>query len=657
VPEVKNIGTTQKINHLNWLIGGAQGSGVDSAANMFAKACASGGLHVYGQREYYSNIMGEHSYYQVRIADRPIGATSDRTDLLVTFDAETVFLHARNVVPQGGIIYDPKLVQTPLDRIPAMEHRAREEIQNFLMEQKTGQTMGDLLAVMQDRGVRLFAVPYDDLIQKLSQKLNEPVSKLKKTANTLAVAASCALVGYEIPWIEKALVGIFKGKKKVVDMNVQACELAYEHMAHSYEDDFFCKLKPIPTSEKRIYLTGNQAVALGKLVAGCSFQTYYPISPATDESTYLEAHDVFPLNGSGKHGSMLVVQCEDEISAINMATGAALTGARAATATSGPGFSLMVEGLGLAAIDEVPLVITLYQRGSPSTGMPTRSEQGDLRFAIHAGHGEAPRIVLASGDLQEAFYDAIRVFNWAEKYQVPVIHLLDKAIASSSQTYPAFQTDSLKIDRGKLLSESELAKLSENGSFQTFQFSEDGISPRVVLGTRGGINWRTSDEHDEWGHITEDPVTRVKMMEKRMTKLETILREIPLEEKLNVLGDSKAKTVLLSWGSTKAAILEAVERLKAEGIAIKFIQVRLLWPFPSEEIAQQLSSAKRVIAIENNFSGQLAGLVRQHTGIAARHLIVKYNGRPMSVDEIYESVKQIVSAKDAPMKVVLTHGT
>ncbi len=645
-----------KINHLNWLIGGAQGSGVDSAANMFARACASGGLHVYGQREYYSNIMGEHSYYQVRVADHPLGASSDRVDLLVTFDAETVFLHALDVVSGGGIIYDPKLLETPLERIPAMENRVRADIQSFLTEQGVGQTMGDLLAIVSKQGVRPFAVPYDDLIGKLSKKLGEPVSKLKRTANTMAVAASCALVGYGVEWLERALASIFKGKKKVVDMNVQACEMAYEHIARSSAEDFFCKLHPIPTKEKRIYLTGNQAVALGKMISGCSFQTYYPISPATDESTYLEAHEIFSLTGGEKtQGAILVVQCEDEISAINMASGAALTGARAATATSGPGFSLMVEGLGFAAMDEVPLVVTLYQRGSPSTGLPTRSEQGDLRFAIHAGHGEAPRIVIASGDLEEAFFDTIRAFNWAEKYQLPVIHLLDKAIASSSQTYPVFDTRSLRLDRGRLLGEEEIASLSENGSFKTFQFAETGISPRVAIGTRGGINWRTSDEHDEWGHITEDPVTRVKMMDKRMIKLETLGQEIPADEKLNLFGDPKAKTVVISWGSTKGAILEAMELLKTEDISLKFIQARLLWPFPTEEMRKHLSLAKQLIAIENNFSGQLAGLVRQYTGIAADHLVVKYNGRPMSVDEIYGAVKQIVS-QEAPEKVVLTHG-
>jgi 2-oxoglutarate ferredoxin oxidoreductase subunit alpha len=317
----------------------------------------------------------------------------------------------------------------------------------------------------------------------------------------------------------------------------------------------------------------------------------------------------------------------------------------------------MVEGLGFAGINEVPLVITLYQRGSPSTGLPTRSEQGDLSFALHAGHGEFPRIVLASGDLEEAFYDAIHAFNWAERYQLPVIHLLDKSLASGSQTCPVFDVSGVRIDRGRLLTETEeeLAKTGGNGAYKSFQFSETGVSPRVALGTRGGISWRTSDEHDEWGHITEDPVTRVRMMDKRMGKLETAAREIPLELKLNLFGNPEAETVILSWGSPKGAILEALESLQEEDMDARFVQARLLWPLPSDEIAKHLAPARLKIAIENNFSGQLARLVREQTGIAMDHLIVKYNGRPMSVDEVYDALKRIITQR-TPKKVVLTHG-
>jgi len=660
-------------NKLAWLIGGAQGSGVDKGATMFAHACAYGGLHLYGQREYYSNIMGEHSYYLVRVAEKPLRSITDQIALLASFDAETVFLHALDVIPQGGIIYDPKLAETPLSRLAAIEHRARDDLKAYLASKGLGETLNDMLRDAQAWGVRLFPVPYDELLQKLAQETAAPFSTLKRLTNTMAVAASLALLNYELKFLEKALTDLFKGKQKIIDMNVRACELTYKHVEKNFKNDFFIRLEPVHAKEARMYLTGNQAVALGKILAGCSVQTYYPISPATDESVYLEEHTIFPQNAqsvfepeskeaaaltrnsNNKHGAILVVQTEDEIAAITMATGAALAGARAATSTSGPGFSLMVEALGWAGINEVPIVVTLYQRGSPSTGLPTRSEQGDLRFALHAGHGEFPRIVLASGDLEECFYDAVRAFNYAERYQLPVIHLLDKSMASSSRTYPLFDAEKVRIERGRLLSEEELLQLSTNGAYKRFEFTESGISPRSVLGMKGGTFWNTGDEHDEWGHITEDSVVRVRMMEKRAKKLETAAREIPNEEKFNFFGNPNAETLILSWGSPKGPILDAMELLESEGHRLGFLQIRLLWPLPVEEIEKHLKRAKRRVAVENNFSGQFAGLVREHTGIAMEYLIVKYNGRPMSVDEIYAALKQILAGK-APKRVVLTHG-
>jgi 2-oxoglutarate ferredoxin oxidoreductase subunit alpha len=634
-------------NELSWLVGGAQGSGVDSAANIFAKACAFGGLYVYGQREYYSNIMGEHSYYQVTVSDRPVRSTRSYTDILVSADAETVFLHARDVNPGGAIIYDPKLTETALSKVAALEHRARHDLQEYLRSKNLDETLGGMLQDAQARGIRLYPVPFDELLQKMTGEKAPQLSVAKRMANTMAVAASCALVRYELKFIERALEDVFQGKKKVIELNLRACELAYEYILKNFAQDFPIALEALKASEPRIYLTGNQATALGKLAAGCTVQTYYPISPATDESTYLEAHGVF--DRGGERGAILVVQVEDEIAAITMATGAALAGARAATSTSGPGFSLMVEALGWAGINEVPVVVTLYQRGSPSTGLPTRHEQGDLRFVLHAGHGEFPRIVLASGDLEECFYDEIRAFNYAEKYQVPVIHLLDKSLASSSQTLTLFEPQRCRIERGALL------KGSVGEDYKRFAYTETGISPRVALGTPGGIFWNTGDEHDELGHITEDPIERVRMMEKRAKKLEVAAREIPLSEKLTMFGDPNAEVLLLSWGSPKGAILDALEVLHAEKHSVCFVQCRLLCPLPSDDLAQLLQKAKRRVCIENNYSGQFAGLVRESTGIAMDHLIVKFNGRPITMDEVYDAVKQILSGK-APRRMVLTHG-
>jgi 2-oxoglutarate ferredoxin oxidoreductase subunit alpha len=634
-------------NELAWLVGGAQGSGVDSAANIFAKACAFGGLYVYGQREYYSNIMGEHSYYQVTVSDRPVRSTRSYADILVSADAETVFLHALSVKPGGAIIYDPKLAETALSKVAALEHRARHDLQEYLRSKNLDETLGGMLQDAQARGVRLYPVPFDELLQKMTGEKAPQLSVAKRMANTMAVAASCALVRYDLKLIERALEDVFQGKKKVIELNLRACELAYEYILKNFAQDFPIALESLKASEPRIYLTGNQATALGKLAAGCTVQTYYPISPATDESTYLEAHGVFDRRG--ERGAILVVQVEDEIAAITMATGAALAGARAATSTSGPGFSLMVEALGWAGINEVPVVVTLYSRGSPSTGLPTRHEQGDLRFVLHAGHGEFPRIVLASGDLEECFYDEIRAFNYAEKYQVPVIHLLDKSLASSSQTHAVFDPLRGRIDRGVLI------EGSAGEGYKRFAYTETGISPRVALGTPNGVFWNTGDEHDELGHITEDPIERVRMMEKRAKKLEVAAREIPLPEKLTIFGDPNAEVLILSWGSPKGAILDALEVLHAEKHSVCFVQCRLLCPLPSDDLAQLLQKAKRRVCIENNYSGQFAGLVRESTGIAMDHLIVKFNGRPITMDEVYDAVKQILSGK-APRRMVLTHG-
>ncbi len=324
-------------------------------------------------------------------------------------------------------------------------------------------------------------------------------------------------------------------------------------------------------------------------------------------------------------GSIAVVQTEDEIAAVTMAIGGGLAGVRSATSTSGPGFSLMAEGLGWAGMNEVPVVITLYSRGGPSTGLPTRHEQGDLRFALHAGHGDFPRLILASGDHEEVFYDTVRAFNYSERYQTPVIHMVDKALANSDATMPMYDVNKVKIDRG-LLIKGPLSGV-ENGEFKRFQSTPNGISPRPPVGTKGAVYWNTGDEHDVHGHITEDPTNRDMMMEKRMGKLDVADREIPIEERVNFFGPEKADVTLVSWGSTKGAILDAMDWLKEDGIKVNFLQIRLIHPFPTEYVTNVLSKAKKIVGVEMNYSAQLTGIVRERTCIPIEQLIVKYNGQ------------------------------
>ncbi|MFQ5743190.1 MAG: 2-oxoacid:acceptor oxidoreductase subunit alpha [Acidobacteriota bacterium] len=631
---------SKKEGKLAWRVGGPQGSGVDTAAGIFSRACALGGLNLFGRREYYSNIMGRHSYFDVRVSERVLTSHRDNTDLLTTFEAESLARHAVSVVEGGAIVHSAKDADTEVQRITFLDVRARQDLTAHLEAQKLPTTTAGVLEDARRRGVQTYSVPFANIVEALAERLGVAQALASRTMNTLAVAISCALVEYEIDYVKRALEKTWPGRQKIIDLNVEAVKLAYEFVGDSFDTSKFdFRLKPTHLDEKRILVNGNQAVAMGKIAGGMSFQSYYPISPATDESVYLEAHETFKSR-NGEQESVLVVQTEDEIAAITMAAGAALTGARAATATSGPGFSLMAEGLGWAGNNEVPVVVTLYQRGGPSTGMPTRSEQGDLWFALNAGHGEFPRIVLASGDLIEAFYDAAQAFNYAERYQTPVIHILDKAMSSSTRTVPPFDLERIIIERGEVY---EPDGAPGNGTpFPRFQPTESGVSPRPLLGTPGGMHWLTGAEHTRYGRVTEDPVVREEQMEKRMRKLELAAREIPLDEKLKVYGNHQAAFTILSWGSNKGAILEAIERLEEENSEARLIQMRLLSPFPSLEIESLLESADPLVAVEANFSGQLADVLRQHTGRECDKLVLKYNGRPMSGRELHQAFKQIL---------------
>ncbi len=655
-------GKTLKVNDLSWMIGGPQGSGVDSSANSFARACAHGGLNVFGKREYYSNIKGEHSYFTVRAVTGTVRSHLDETHLLATFDAETAFRHIREVTDDGAIVYDATLGKTKLSDVPTLEPRLKEELRTYLIARGLGQTLDDMLASAKQRGVTLVPIPYNDLLSKVADEFKvDALSKIARMVNMLAVGASFGILHYDFDSLTRALEDVFRAKASIVKMNATAARKAYD-LAASLAPDFQYRLERIPRKEPRLFLSGSQATALGKLYGGLRMQTYYPITPASDESEFLESNEVLELKApeetdsefvKEKGASVLVVQTEDEISSVTMACGAALTGARVATATSGPGFCLMMEGIGYSSINEIPLVITLYQRAGPSTGMPTRHEQGDLRFALHAGHGESPRILLASGDFEEMIRDGLHSLNFAERYQMPVIHLVDKALANNSGTMPMPDLSDLKIDRGVLLTNAD--GYSAENPYKRFDLSQGPVSARAVIGQQGTLFWNTGDEHDEFGHITEDPGLRDLMMEKRDAKLQLAAKEIPDGLKFHYFGPKDAETVIVSWGSTKGAILDALDRFQAEKVPVGFLQLRLLNPFPDEAVLAHLAKAKRRIDVEMNFSGQLGGLIRERTGVDCTHQVVKFNGRPMSSTEVHEAVDRIIRGK-AAKRTVLTRG-
>src|SRR5205809_4635560 len=376
------MSSVKKVNDLSWMIGGPQGSGVDSSANVFARACAAGGLNIFGKREFYSNIMGEHSYFALRARSDVVRSHVDTVNVLATFEAETLFRHAREVTDDGAIIYDPSLGKTRLSDVPTIEKRLDADLKTYLISRGVGETLDDMLAASKQRGVSLVPIPFHDLLEQVADEFQiDQLSKISRVVNMLAVGASFGILGFDFEMMRRALEDVFRAKAKVVNMNAAGARKAYD-IAKALVPEFPYRLEKLPRAESRLFLTGSQATALGKLYGGMRFQTYYPITPASDESELLEENEILDLNGHGlvpeaetlkeKAASMLVVQTEDEIAAVTIATGAALTGARSATATSGPGFSLMMEGIGWASINEVPLVITLYQRAGPSTGMPAR---------------------------------------------------------------------------------------------------------------------------------------------------------------------------------------------------------------------------------------------------------------------------------------------
>ncbi|MBI3286521.1 MAG: 2-oxoacid:acceptor oxidoreductase subunit alpha [Chloroflexi bacterium] len=470
--------------------------------------------------------------------------------------------------------------------------------------------------------------------------------KFEIMKNTLALGASIALLDYDLDLVAEIIRETFTGRKaKVGELNLMALQTAHRYARETFGDDFPHRISAQKPRPDQILMRGAQAVAIGKLKAGLAFQTYYPISPATDESVYLESQQ--------RKYHFLVIQAEDEISAINMAVGAAHMGVRASTSTAGPGFSLMPEGVGFAAITEAPgPVIFLYQRGGPSTGLPTRSEQADLRIALHPSHGEFPHLVIAPGDVIESFYDSFEAFNWADRYQMPVIVLLDKLIATSYRSVPRPDMSHLKIDRGSLHQPADPPPQAGDG-YLRYAPTETGITPRATPGQEGGLFWATTDEHNPKGHISEGIEHRLAQMEKRMKKLEVAAQEIPEKNKYTLHGPHKADVTIVSWGSTKGPILDALPELQAKGHTVNFLQLRLLRPFPTEAIGQVLRSAQQLVAIEANYSGQMAGLIREMTSVHIPRLVVKYDGRPFSQNEIVEGVERALGGQ--AQRVMVSH--
>jgi 2-oxoglutarate ferredoxin oxidoreductase subunit alpha len=577
-------------NDMTIKIGGEAGQGLESSGAGFAQALARGGLRLFCLPDYRSRIRGGHNFFQIRISERQLWTHNEPVHLLLALTGEAVKVHLDEIVPGGGVIYDEKLAVD--------------------------------VAALEERGVHPFPVPL--------LRIAEETGGDKVMANTAALGATAGVVGYDLAPMISVIEDNFRKKgEAVVEGNRRVAQVARDFARENYAADFTWKLEPMPGAPRRMVVNGNQAFALGALLGGCKFVAGYPMTPGSPVLEWMSVH-------AARYG-VVAKHTEDEIAAACMVVGAAQAGVRAMTPTSGGGFSLMVEALGLAGMTETPIVIYEAQRPGPATGLPTRTGQEDLLFALHASQGEFPRIVLAPATIEQNFEAGWRAFNLAEKYQCPVIVLADHFLVASLRDLDpeALDFGAVTIERGELLGDAELDALE--GEYKRCAFTASGISPRAIPGHPKGVFAIASDEHDEYGHIEEDAVNRQRMADKRMRKLAAAAKEMcpPLR-----YGSPEAEITFVGWGSTYGPLREAVDLANAAGVEANLLQIVDVWPFPAEAVSKALAAAKTTIMVENNYTGQMAKLIRMTTGHEVSGRILKYDGRPFSPEYILEHLEE-----------------
>jgi len=576
-----------KKNDMTVLIGGDAGQGIQSTGKGFIQSLTKAGLFPFGRQDYRSRIRGGHNFFEIRISEKQVYTHTDGVDLLVALTEESVEKHLDEIVPGGGVLYN----------------------ENFDIDSGT----------FEGRDVKAFPVPFTTIAT------DEGGAKVM--ANTAAIGAVAGLTGFDTSYINSIIKKNFAVKgDSVVENNVKVAEAGKEYVeSKGYEFDY--ELTEQPETPDRMVIDGNQAFALGAVTGGCNFISAYPMTPSTSILEWITKHSA--------ELDVVIKQPESELAAINMAIGAGHVGARSLVTTSGGGFSLMVEALGLAGMTETPVVIAEVQRPGPSTGLPTRTSQGDMSSVVFASQGDSPRLVLAPATIEEAFEAGKRAFNLAERYQMPVIVLSDQHLADSIRAVHPDEFDTtVEIDRGELMSEEELEGLE--GNYLRHEFTESGISPRAIPGNKNAVYKTTGNEHDERGDITEDPELRTRMMDKRMRKEDTAL-EAEFDGPV-LYGPDEADLTFIGWGSTYGAIREAVDRLNENGNRANFYHFDEIWPFKAGEVKNLLESSRRTVLVENNFSGQLASLITRETGAETPDRILKYDGRPFTPETILGEV-------------------
>lgn len=563
-------------------IGGEAGQGISRSGMLLGKSMMRGGFYAYGAIDYPSLIRGGHNFYTVRASSRKVHTLSGGPDLVIALNRESLMIHQDSVNPGGGIIYDEK------DGI-SEEDMNREDL-------------------------TYYPVPMSDIVENLGGP--------KIMRNTVALGSVAALVGLDIELLKEVLTETFEGKGKIISMNLNAIQQGWETVIE-FDYGFQCRLENGDRPD-RMWLTGNEAVALGAHAAGCNFYAAYPMTPVSPVLHYYMGHD--------EESDSVVVLAESEISAMCMTVGASYAGVRAMTSTSGGGFCLMTEALSMAAIQENPVVIMLGQRPGPSTGLATYSAQSDLLFAIYGAHGELQRIVLAPGDVEECFYMTAEAFNLAERFQIPVIVLTDKEIIESHETVEKFNSSKVDIIRGYLLRE-----WNGEEEYLRYKYTEDGVSPRAVVGTPNALVLSNSNEHVERGFSTSKAEPTRLMVDKRFRKEEHIKKLVEKLSPVKVFGPENPQITMVGWGSTKGPALEAINQLASEGISAKYVQVRVMEPFP-DGLDSHLKG--KTVLFENNRTAELGKLIKLNTGYSFDSVGLRYDGRPLTPLEMVVKVKE-----------------
>jgi 2-oxoglutarate/2-oxoacid ferredoxin oxidoreductase subunit alpha len=555
---------------LNVVIGGEAGQGLATIGLLFARAAVRTGYEIVVTQDYMSRVRGGNNTFAIRLGPDPVHAPKEEIDILVALNEETVHLHKDRLSARGLVVTDSRI---------------------------------------ETRGLKSYKVPFDELTPK-------PIY-----FNTAALGVLASTICEDIGVLEQLLRETF-GKKgdEIVQENVDVLRRSYEWQK-GQKDVFECPPPP-QGNGKRLTMDGNEAIAMGALAAGCNFISFYPMTPSTSVA----------LNLIGKGGPLGLVseQAEDEIAALNMALGASYAGARALVPTAGGGFALMTEAVSLAGMIETPVVIILGQRPAPATGLPTRTEQGDLLLALHAGHGEFARVILAPTTPEECFYLTHRAFDYAERLQTPVILLTDQFLADSFRPMEPFDLDNLPQVA------KPLTEVDNPENYARYALTDSGLSPRLIPGFSRALVVVDSDEHTPDGHITEDHGVRVAMVEKRNRKAETMKGDIlpPHFE-----GPDDPELLLVGWGSTRGAMLEAAERLHEEGQSVAVMSFRQVWPLRPDQFLPAFERAGRVVMVEGNYSGQFAGLVRGETGYLPDEQIHRYDGLPFTAGYIIRALQ------------------